>query len=253
MSKKPTYEELEQRVNKLENEVIELERKERELSKSRYYLDRITSGMYEGFMVIDRNFVIKDVNDRILKEYGRSYEEIIGFKCYEITHKVDRPCSGSNHLCPLNEVLKTGKPTQVEHIHKDDKGEKVFLEVYVFPLLGEDGNVEEIVEVSHDITDHKQAEQERMHRERLEAILEMAGAVCHDLNQPMQALMEFVPSLKKAISEDNPLYGEVQIIIEALDRMAEITRKIWYIERYETKEYIRGTRIVDIDKASRTK
>ena len=102
MSKKPTYEELEQRVNKLENEVIELKRKERELSKSRYYLDRITSGMYEGFMVIDRNFVIKDVNDRILKEYGRSYEEIIDFKCYEITHKVDRPCSGSNHLCPLN-------------------------------------------------------------------------------------------------------------------------------------------------------
>ncbi len=54
------------------------------------------------------------------------------------------------------------------------------------------------------------------------------------------------------IAEDNPLHQPIQQIIENIDRMAAITRKLSYVERYETKDYIEGTRIIDIDRASRT-
>lgn len=87
-------------------------------------------------------------------------------------------------------------------------------------------------------------------REKAEAILEMAGTVRHELNQPMQALM-YCEQILMNIAEDHPLYQSIQQIIENIDRMATITRKLSYVERYETKDYIEGTRIIDIDRSSR--
>lgn len=250
MAGKPTYEEQEQRVKELERELFNCQRDEEALRQSRYYLDRITGGMYECLMVIDRNFIIKDVNNRFLEEYGITREEVIGRTCHEVTHRADKPCSGSEHLCPANQVLRTGKPTRVEHIHIDKRGDEMIVEIYAFPLFGEDGSVEQVVEVHHDVTERRKAEQERMKRERLEGVLEMAGAVCHELNQPLQALYVYCEQLSEALSGDDLLHKQIQTIAEKIDTMAEITRKLQDIASYQTKEYIQGTRIVDIDKAS---
>jgi PAS domain-containing protein len=100
---KKAHDELERRVDertaqlvraneKLKQEVEERGRAEGALLKSRDYLDRIINGMYEGLVGIDRNLIIKDVNDRFLKDYKSVREDIIGRTCYEISHKVNEPC-----------------------------------------------------------------------------------------------------------------------------------------------------------------
>ncbi|NVM21352.1 MAG: hypothetical protein HWN68_06185 [Desulfobacterales bacterium] len=96
----------------------------------------------------------------------------------------------------------------------------------------------------------KRAERERLQREKLQGVLEMAGAVCHELNQPMQALTAYCENSLKVMLEDNPLYGHVFRIMEKIERMVKITRKLQNITTYETKDYIQGTKIIDIDKAS---
>jgi hypothetical protein len=55
------------------------------------------------------------------------------------------------------------------------------------------------------------------------------------------------------LSERSPLYERIKKIKEAIDRLGRITKKIMHITRYETKEYIEGSRIIDIDKASSLK
>ena len=40
------------------------------------------------------------------------------------------------------------------------------------------------------------------------------------------------------------------IKVQVVDRMADITRKLMRITRYETRDYIEGRKIVDIDKAA---
>ena len=37
------------------------------------------------------------------------------------------------------------------------------------------------------ITENKRAEEERLTRKKLEGVLEMAGAACHELNQPLMS------------------------------------------------------------------
>lgn len=96
--------------------------------------------------------------------------------------------------------------------------------------------------------ERKQAEEERLEREKLQSILEIAGAVCHELNQPMQAISGYSEMLMADISKDNPLYEDFKEIKRQIVRMANITKKLMRITRYETRDYIGGKRIIDIDR-----
>jgi sigma-B regulation protein RsbU (phosphoserine phosphatase) len=91
---------------------------------------------------------------------------------------------------------------------------------------------------------------ELMQREKLRGVLEMAGATCHEFNQPMQVISGYCELLLKQVPKDNQVYGQVAKILDAVDSMIKVTRKLQSITRYETREYIKGSMIIDIDKAS---
>jgi len=251
MRNQTTFQVLEKKYQKLEAELNSCRQAEKTLRKSQYYLDRIISGMYECFVVVDRNFVIKDVNNQFLEKYGGQRKKVIGRKCHEVTHGVDEPCSGCGHRCPVKEVFSKAKPTRVEHIHRDEKGEEVIVEIYSFPLFGEEGNVEQVVEVHHDVTEKRRIEEERAQRKKLEVVLEMAGAVCHELSQPLQAATGHSEILARNLPEDHPEQKRTKKILRQLDIIADITKKLRNITIYETKDYLLGTKIIDIDGASK--
>jgi PAS domain S-box-containing protein len=251
MAYKPTYEELVQKVKELEKETVEHKKVEIALRKLQYYLDQIKIGMYDDLMVIDRNFVIRDVNDSFIRKYGGNRGKVIGRTCHEVTYGFDKPCSQFEHSCPATAVWNTGKSVRVEQVHMGSKGEELNVEIYAFPLFGEGGNIERVVEVFHNINDHKQAEQERIQREKLEGVLEMAAAVCHELGQPMQALYVHFDDMLEIISGHDALYSEVEGIMENAIRIGKIIKKLQNIARYETREYVRGIKIIDIDKAAK--
>jgi len=96
----------------------------------------------------------------------------------------------------------------------------------------------------------KNSEKEQLHRGRLEGVLEMAGAVCHEMSQPMQIILGNSDLLLKHMSENNKLYDKINKIREGIDRMRAITSKIKSITKYETKDYIGDIKIIDIEKAS---
>ncbi len=92
---------------------------------------------------------------------------------------------------------------------------------------------------------------ELIQREKMRGVLEMAGATCHEFNQPMQVISGYCELLLKQVPTDNLAYDQVAKILDAVDSMIKITRKLQSITRYETREYIKGSMIIDIDKASR--
>ncbi|OGP64086.1 MAG: hypothetical protein A2170_12505 [Deltaproteobacteria bacterium RBG_13_53_10] len=96
----------------------------------------------------------------------------------------------------------------------------------------------------------RQLEEERLQRERLQGVIEMAGAACHELNQPLQVLSVHSHYLLDDLPEDSPLLEKIKMIKEMTDQLGQITKKIMHIARYETKDYIEGSKIIDIDKAS---
>ncbi len=83
-------------------------------------------------------------------------------------------------------------------------------------------------------------------QEKLKGIYEMAGAVCHELNQPMQSISWVASLMLMKVEEDDPVYEHIKTIKDQVDRMGEITKKIRKITSYKTKPYFDST-IVDID------
>ena len=95
----------------------------------------------------------------------------------------------------------------------------------------------------------KKLEKKLLEEEKLSGVLEMAGAVCHELNQPMQVVSGYSELLLMDMEKDNSAYPYIKMIKEQTDEMGSITRKLMRITKYETQDYIEGNRIIDIDKA----
>ncbi|MCP4688769.1 MAG: response regulator, partial [Desulfobacterales bacterium] len=83
-------------------------------------------------------------------------------------------------------------------------------------------------------------------QEKLKGIYELAGAVCHELNQPMQAISWVASLMLMKVETNNPLYEHIETIKEQVDKMASITKNIRKITSYKTKAYFDST-IVDIN------
>ncbi len=120
------------------------------------YLNIIIESLAHPFSVIDANdYTVKLANSAA---YAGDLSKKIS--CFALTHKRKKPCGSSEHICPLEDVKKTKKPVTVEHVHYADGNPRIF-EVYGFPVFDGKGNVVQMIEYSLDITERKQAENEK--------------------------------------------------------------------------------------------
>jgi C4-dicarboxylate-specific signal transduction histidine kinase len=106
------------------------------------------------------------------------------------------------------------------------------------------------VGVMLDLTEKNRAARDRFQKEKLQGVLETAGAVCHEMNQPLQAILGHTELTLAEIAADNPAFLSLTKISKQIDRMAEITHKLQGITYYKTMDYDSKTKIIDIHKAS---
>lgn len=114
----------------------------------------------------------------------------------------------------------------------------------------DDGHTIGSVGVMLDLTEKNRATRDRLQKERLQGVLEITGAVCHEMSQPLQTILGHTELSLSNISPDNPAYLSLTKISRQVDRMAAITHKLQNITRYETMDYDSSTKIIDIHKAS---
>ncbi len=79
----------------------------------------------------------------------------------------------------------------------------------------------------------------------------MAGAVCHELNQPLMAISGYSELIAMKLKKDDPLRTDVRKLSKQVERLGKITQKLMSITKYETKEYL-DRKIIDIEKSSLT-
>lgn len=86
--------------------------------------------------------------------------------------------------------------------------------------------------------------------ERQSAVVELAGAAAHELNQPLTSIMGSSELMVRKLPPDSPGFAAMKTILGEAERMAEIVRKLGQITKYETKPYLGKTNILDLDAAS---
>lgn len=101
-----------------------------------------------------------------------------------------------------------------------------------------------------DLTEKNRAARERAQKEKFQGVLETAGAVCHELNQPLQVISGYAELMLVDLTREDKHYGLAEQVLEQVERIADITGKLQKITRYKTLDYDRHTRIIDIHQSS---
>jgi signal transduction histidine kinase len=86
--------------------------------------------------------------------------------------------------------------------------------------------------------------------EKQAVAMELAGAAAHELNQPLTSVMGYAQVLLRKLDPGDAHLGAVKTILDEADRMAAIVRKLGGLTRYETKTYVGGAQILDLDRST---
>jgi len=97
----------------------------------------------------------------------------------------------------------------------------------------------------------KNVQAELLEKEKMAAILELAGAAAHEMNQPLTVIIGNIDLLLSSGKMDEAGWRKA---LEAINRaardLADIVKKMAKIRRYETDSYVGNIRILDLDKSS---
>ncbi len=193
----------------------------------------VISTLEDGFYI--------DVNEAFLERTGYRREEVIGRTSIELGIWAD-PDQRKEMVKVLSEK-KIVRNLEAQFRMKSGEIRFVLWSAEVIDY----GEEKCLIAVTRDITSRKREEQERLEKEKLQSVLEIASATCHELNQPLQ----YVYYLLDEIMEENPDNKAAKELKKQCDRMKEVTSKMENITTYETTEYVKGERMIDIGKASK--
>lgn len=112
-------------------------------------------------------------------------------------------------------------------------GQVRWLSTRLYPVQGKDGASTRIAGLSADITERREAEQEREQMEeqlrqaqKMDAVGQLAGGIAHDFNNQLAGIMGFAELLRDELGTDSRLAGFADYILIGSRRAAELTAKL---------------------------
>ncbi len=82
-------------------------------------------------------------------------------------------------------------------------------------------------------------------------LAELAGAMAHELNQPLMSIYGSTEILAKRLTDNPQASRYANIIHEEAARMSEIIKKIGRVTRFETQSYVGNAKIANLDAGDR--
>jgi PAS domain S-box-containing protein len=191
------------------------EHAERELVKSEQRLRLITNALPVLIAYVDSDQRYRFNNDAYLAwfgvspqaAFGRSIREVVGERFYRsILPYVQRALAGEHVRYAEDIELAEGRSVSVEAVYVPDADER--------------GGVRGFYVLVMDVTERSLAQQEskRLQDELLQAgristMGELAGALAHEINQPLSAIMSNAQAAKRYLNAPNPDMEEVREIL----------------------------------------
>ena len=156
MSKKPSYQELEQRISELE--AIELKGKQvqQELRERAEFFEAIFNNAGIGIAIADNNRTFFSVNERMTELLGMSKDELIGKSNTDITHPQDIELS-KERLESLFQGKIDSYRMEKRYIRKD--GNDIWVDLSVSNIRDNNGDTKASIGMMADITARKRAEE----------------------------------------------------------------------------------------------
>ncbi|MBW2318989.1 MAG: PAS domain-containing protein [Deltaproteobacteria bacterium] len=159
MVSKPTYDELEQRMqkctdmlakttDKLERETEDCRLVEEVLRDREARARALLNAPTESALLIDSEGVIIALNETAHKRLGKSSDKLVGANVYDLVS----PDVGKARKAQADKVIRSGEPVRFE-----DERQGRWFDQSIYPVFSAHGEVYQLALFAHDITDRKLA------------------------------------------------------------------------------------------------
>ena len=236
------------RAKELEVEQVQTEART-QLTALRRYEDFFNSSA-DGMLVLSSSNVVLFVNPEGATMLGRAPDQVCGVPFATFVQPDDQ-----EQLEWLLDDSSRGAGSRVVDLAltRDDDAETV-LSVSAGTL----GEQQMILLTMRDVTAQRsmarrlaEAQERLIEGEKQAAMIEVAGAAAHELNQPLTSVMTSMAMLRRLIGEgDETVTRMVTTLEQEAERMASIIRRFSKLTEYSTKSYVGQARIIDLDRAA---
>jgi len=205
MTKKPTYEELEQRVKKLEKEAVERKRAEEELNHQKRHLESLIEYSSLSIVTLDERHNIISCNRDFEKLFHFKESEIVGINLDELITSQEYINDATSYT---KETLK-GKAIHGSGKRKRKDGTYLDVEFTGVPVII-DRKVIGAYGIYHDISERKQLEEAAQRRvAQVELVYEVAHRVTSELE--LKALFSEIVT---AVCDEFDYYGVMLLMVD---------------------------------------
>ncbi|MDA8138919.1 MAG: PAS domain-containing protein [Desulfobacteraceae bacterium] len=201
-----------------------------------YYKDQ--EGVFQGCNAVFAESIL-----------GLTRDRIIGRRAQEMTEQIPPDLAAAYLRQEMNALHKGSSLTHEAAVQCADGQRRDYL-FTLAPIKSRQGAAIGSVSVLADLTEKNKAARVRLQKEKLEGVLETAGGVCHEFNQPLQALSGYLEILAVKIQSESSGMALIQKALDQVQRMGDTTAKLQRITHYETMEYFDKSKIIDIHKSS---
>jgi PAS domain S-box-containing protein len=236
-------------------DVTETRRRREEAIKTKDFLESLIATSVDAIVATDRKGKI------IL--YNEAAERIYGWPAAEVINQLHVTAlyagAGAREVGRMLRSDKFGGVGQAGPIRMEainSRGETFPISLTA-AFIYQDGEHTATFGIFHDLRERVRMERElALAQEKLAIsekqalIAELAGATAHELNQPLTGVIGYAELLARSLPGDSTALRAAEKIRREAERMAEIVRKIGKLTKYETRSYVGGQRILDLDRGS---
>jgi len=208
---------------------------ENALRRSEEKYRSILENIEEGYFELDLLGNLLFFNNSLCKITGHSREELLGVSYKEYSSQE----SAERMLAVFKQIIRTGRPVVLADLDINLKdGRVITVDLSATPIKTADDRMVGFRGLMRDVTERKQAEQERQKLEqklqqaqKMKAIGTLAGGVAHDLNNILSGIVSYPDLILMDLPKDSPLVEPLKTIQESGKKAAAIVQDLLTLAR----------------------
>jgi PAS domain S-box-containing protein len=172
--------------------------------------------------------ISKDLNG-VVTDWNKSSERIFGYKAAEI---IGRPITVLIPPELLNDekmiLAKIRAGERIDHfqtVRLNKNGDRIDVSLTISPIRDRRGNIVGAAKIVRDITAQKKLEATLHITERLASVGRLAATVAHEINNPLEAVTNFIYIAKQHPEASEEIKGYLNSADDELRRVAHITQQ----------------------------
>lgn len=229
---------------------------EAELRSTKEFLEKLIDSTVDAIVSADTHGNVILFNQGAERIYGYVADEVVGrIPVWELYQE-----GVAKQVMRMLRSMSYGGVGRLEQTRREilsKGGELVPVNMTASIVYDEDGREVATVGIFSDLRERIRIEQRLLQaQEKLQVtqkralVAELAGAAAHELNQPLTSILGYAQLIQRQSEPDARHLRAIEVIIRESERMAGIVRKIGRITKFETKEYVGSTSILDLDKSA---